>query len=89
MTLLTVFCGTVLVLVMALMTLIVVRSLYQMIYDEEGLFYSFLYAATEPVLYPVRSALSHVELFASLPIDFSGVFALLILMLIRMLLTLV
>lgn len=89
MTILMVFCATVLLLVMALMTLIVVRSMYQLFYEEEGLFYSFLYAATEPVLCPVRSALMRTEFFSSLPVDFSGIFAILILMLVRMLLTLV
>jgi len=84
-----VFCATVLLLVMTLMTLIVVRSMYQLFYEEEGLFYSFLYTATEPVLYPVRSALMRTEFFSSLPVDFSGIFAILILMLVRMLLTLV
>ena len=33
MNLILIFCGTVVVLVMALMTLIVVRSLYQMFYE--------------------------------------------------------
>lgn len=51
MNLILIFCGTVVVLVMALMTLIVVRSLYQMFYEEGGMFYSFLYATTEPVIH--------------------------------------
>ena len=50
MNLILIFCGTVVVLVMALMTLIVVRSLYQMFYEEGGMFYSFLYSTTEPVI---------------------------------------
>lgn len=88
MNLILIFCGTVVVLVMALMTLIVVRSLYQMFYEEGGImFYSFLYATTEPVISPVRSVLSRTKLFDSLPIDLSSIFTWILLMLVRMILT--
>lgn len=87
MNLILIFCGTVVVLVMALMTLIVVRSLYQMFYEEGGMFYSFLYATTEPVISPVRSVLSRTKLFDSLPIDLSIIFTWILLMLVRMILT--
>lgn len=84
MNLILIFCGTVVVLVMAL---IVVRSLYQMFYEEGGMFYSFLYATTEPVISPVRSVLSRTKLFDSLPIDLSSIFTWILLMLVRMILT--
>ena len=84
MNLILIFCGTVVVLVM---TLIVVRSLYQMFYEEGGMFYSFLYATTEPVISPVRSVLSRTKLFDSLPIDLSSIFTWILLMLVRMILT--
>ena len=87
MNLILIFCGTVVVLVMTLMTLIVVRSLYQMFYEEGGMFYSFLYATTEPVISPVRSVLSRTKLFDSLPIDLSSIFTWILLMLVRMILT--
>lgn len=91
MNLILIFCGTVVVLVMALMTLIVVRSLYQFavsdVYEEGGMFYSFLYATTEPVISPVRSVLSRTKLFDSLPIDLSSIFTWILLMLVRMILT--
>lgn len=87
MNLILIFCGTVVVLVMALMTLIVVRSLYQMFYEEGGMFYRFLYATTEPVISPVRSVLSRTKLFDSLPIDLSSIFTWILLMLVRMILT--
>lgn len=87
MNLILIFCGTVVVLVMALMALIVIRSLYQMFYEEGGMFYSFLYATTEPIISPVRSVLSRTKLFASLPIDLSSIFTWMLLMLVRTILT--
>ena len=56
-------------------------------YEEGGMFYSFLYATTEPVISPVRSVLSRTKLFDSLPIDLSSIFTWILLMLVRMILT--
>jgi uncharacterized protein YggT (Ycf19 family) len=49
--------------------------------DEDNKIYRFLFAATEPMVYPIRKFLSRFEFFNSTPIDMSFIVALLVLML--------
>jgi YggT family protein len=44
----------------------------------------FIYSVTEPVIYPVRSALMKIEFFQTLPIDFSIMITLFLLSFLRM-----
>ena len=83
MTFLYVFCATVLLFVIILMMLVFIRAMYSLFFAEEGPFFSFLFAVTEPVIYPIRSALSHSQLFSSLPVDFSCALTFLVLFFVR------
>ena len=48
--------------------------------EEDNKLTRFLYAATEPFLYPLRKFLNRFEFFSSMPIDMSFIAALLILL---------
>ena len=48
--------------------------------DEDSKVSRFLFAATEPLVYPVRKFLSRFEFFNNMPIDMSFLVAMLLLM---------
>jgi uncharacterized protein YggT (Ycf19 family) len=87
--LLYIFTGTVSMLLFALGLLLVLRALFPLFFAEEGPFYTFLYASTEPMVSPFRAILSRSEFFDSLPFDLSYILAFLTLSVVRLLLTLV
>jgi uncharacterized protein YggT (Ycf19 family) len=68
--------------------MLVIRVVYPLFASEEGAAYSFIYATTEPILMPVRAVLNKSEVFSSIPVDFSTIFAFVILFFIKGLLTL-
>jgi len=80
--------STVLLYLSVLSMMLVIRVLYPLFAVEEGAAFSFIYATTEPLIMSVRSVLYKSELFSSMPIDFSNVFAFILLFLIRGLLVL-
>ncbi len=80
--------GTVLLYLSALSLMLVIRVVYPLFASEEGAAYSFIYATTEPILMPVRAVLNKSEVFSSIPVDFSTIFAFVILFFIKGLLTL-
>ncbi|MBR6594677.1 MAG: YggT family protein [Clostridia bacterium] len=49
--------------------------------EGTGLFSSFIYTSTEPILIPIRKRLDKSSFFAELPVDFSVIIAMFILML--------
>ena len=49
--------------------------------EEENKIARFLYAVTEPFVYPIRQLLSKVELFSSMPIDMSFMVAFIVIVL--------
>ena len=54
--------------------------------DEDSILANFLYAMTEPVIYPVRLLLDRFEATSELPIDISFIVAFILLSVIQMLL---
>jgi len=48
--------------------------------DEDNKIYRFLFAATEPFVYPIRKLLSKFEFFNNMPIDMSFMAAIIVLM---------
>ena len=48
--------------------------------DEDSKLARFLFAATEPFVYPIRKILNKFELFSNMPIDMSFMAAILILL---------
>ena len=48
--------------------------------DEDNKLSRFLFAATEPFVYPIRKFLNRFEMFSNMPIDMSFMAALLILL---------
>ena len=49
--------------------------------DEDNKFAQFLFAVTEPIVYPIRCLLGKIEFFSSIPVDMSFVVAMVVLML--------
>ncbi len=80
--------NSVLLFLSAISVMIIIRVLYPLFALEEGAAFSFVYATTEPIVMPVRAVLDRSEVFSSIPVDFSGVFAFVILFLIKGLLVL-
>ncbi|MDD4126006.1 MAG: YggT family protein [Eubacteriales bacterium] len=80
--------STVLLYLSAVSLMIIVRVLYPLFASEEGAAFSFIYATTEPIIMPVRAALDRSEVFSAIPMDFSSIFAFIILFFIKGLLTL-
>ncbi len=68
--------GTCVSLVYLALILRVVMGLFS---DGSGIFASFIYAVTEPVLCPIRRFFSKMELFEDVPFDISLIVAMLIL----------
>jgi YggT family protein len=54
--------------------------------DEDSNITNFLYAMTEPVIYPVRKMLEHFNLLSDLPIDISFIVSFLLLSILQTLL---
>lgn len=54
--------------------------------DEDSNIANFLYAMTEPVIYPVRKLLERIESLNNLPIDISFIVSFMLLSIIQMLL---
>lgn len=54
--------------------------------DEDSNIANFLYAMTEPVIYPVRMLLERIKVTSDLPIDISFIVSFLLLSIIQMLL---
>ncbi|MCI8387475.1 MAG: YggT family protein [Clostridiales bacterium] len=54
--------------------------------DDDSNLSNFLYAMTEPVIYPVRALLSRIEALNELPIDISFIVAFMLLSIIQILL---
>ena len=48
--------------------------------DEDNKLAQFLFAATEPIVYPIRQLLGKIEFFSSMPVDMSFVVAMVVLM---------
>ena len=55
--------------------------------DEDNKIYKFLFAATEPFVYPIRKFLSKFEFFSNMPIDMSFLVAMLVLIVATMFLS--
>ena len=47
--------------------------------EEDNKITRFLFAVTEPLVYPIRQLLSKIEFFNSVPIDMSFLFAMIVL----------
>lgn len=84
-----IFTSTVLAFLGALSFLIFVRVLFPFFFSEESPIFAFLYASTEPVMLPVRNALSRSDFFSSLPVDLSAVICMLIIFIARLVLSIV
>lgn len=77
---------TVAVFVTALSYLILARVILQIFASEESPMLMFCYAVTEPVVYPVRTALSRIGSLADSPLDLSYVATFILLTIIRVML---
>lgn len=78
--------STVAVFVTALSYLILARVLLQFFASEESKVFEFCYAVTEPVISPVRAALSRISSLADSPMDFSYLATFILLTIIKMML---
>ncbi len=54
--------------------------------DEDNPIQRFLYAVTEPIIYPVRSLLERLGLFQGMPIDMSFFFTFILISMLSMML---
>ncbi len=54
------------------------------VFSEGGIFAGFVYAITEPVLIPIRSAFNKMGLFEDSPFDFSIIAAIFLFMLLSL-----
>lgn len=75
--------STVAVFITALTYLILARVLLQLFVSDDSKAFQFCYAVTEPVLSPVRDALSHIDVLADSPVDFSAFVTIILLTLVR------
>ena len=80
--------NTVLLHLSVVSLMIIVRVLFPLFAAEEGAAFSFIYATTEPIIMPVRAVLDRSETFSAIPVDFSCIFAFIILFFIKGLLVL-
>lgn len=79
--------STVSIYLSVLTVLLFLRVLYPLIFaSEESVAFSFIFSVTEPVMLPIRNLLDRSETFASLPVDFSCLFATMGIMVIRIIL---
>ncbi len=81
---LSVITESVAVLISALSYLILARAILQIFASEESVALQFCYVVTEPVISPVRNALSRVESLQGLPLDFSFMATFMLLSIIKM-----
>jgi uncharacterized protein YggT (Ycf19 family) len=77
---------TVAVFITALSYLILARVILQIFASEESTALEFCYAVTEPVVSPVRNALSKIGSLADSPLDFSYVATFILLSITRLML---
>lgn len=75
--------NSVLLLLSALSAMLIVRVIFPLFAVEEGAAFSFIYATTEPILMPVRAMLNRSETFSGIPVDFSTIFAFMILFFVK------
>ncbi len=75
--------STVAVFITALSYLILARILLQLFVSDESRAFQFCYAVTEPVLSPVRDALSRFDALADSPVDFSAFVTIILLTLVK------
>lgn len=78
--------STVAVFITALSYMILARVLLQFFGTDESKMYQFCYAVTEPVVSPVRDALSHFEYLEDIPVDFSYLATFMLLTFVRLIL---
>ena len=72
-------------LVIAMQVLLMVRAILSWLpLDEDNPIEQIVYLLTEPIVFPIRALLERFGLFQGLPIDFSNLFAFLLLSLIEM-----
>jgi uncharacterized protein YggT (Ycf19 family) len=71
------------VFITALSYLILARILLQLFVSDESRAFQFCYAVTEPVLSPVRDALSRFDALADSPVDFSAFVTIILLTLVK------
>lgn len=57
---------------------LVLRVIMGMFSDGGGVFASFVFAVTEPILLPIRKKLDRIEAFQNLPMDISVLVAMII-----------
>ena len=62
------------------------RVVIGMFSEGSGVFASFIYTVTEPVLSPIRRKLDSMEMFQGIPVDMSVLVAMIIFMLLSLLL---
>lgn len=65
---------------------LMVRVIMGVFTGGSGFLASFVYAVTEPILVPIRRKLDSMEFFQDIPIDFSVLVAMVVLMLLTFLL---
>lgn len=78
--------STVAVFITALSYMIVARVLLQFFATDDSKMYQFCYAVTEPVVSPIRDALSHFDYLEDIPVDFSYLATFMLLTIVRMIL---
>ena len=78
--------STVAVFITALSYLLLARVLLQFFASDESPAFQFCYAVTEPLVSPVRDALSKIDSLADSPMDFSYLATFIILTLVRLIL---
>lgn len=78
--------STVAVFITALSYMIVFRVIFQLFLAEDSKVLEFCYAVTEPVVSPVRNALSRFGSSEDNPVDFSYIATFLILLVVQLLL---
>ena len=62
------------------------RVVIGMFSEGDGIFASFIYTVTEPVLVPIRRKLDSMEMFQDIPIDMSVLVAMIIFIILSLLL---
>jgi len=72
--------------VTALSYLILARVLIQLFSSDESKAYEFCFAVTEPVVSPVRNALSKIDALSESPLDFSYIATFMLLSITRLML---
>ncbi len=70
--------------IVSLMFLAVFLRFFLGMFSDGGIFAGFVYAATEPMLRPIRSVFDRMGLFEDSPFDFSMLAAMTILMLLSL-----